>query len=235
MHIGIIPDGNRRWAKKMGLSHSQLLEHWFKNIFEKVYLKLLTGELDEFKKEFRHINEISLYVLSTKNLERKDKTFELVFKLMKKMFITILSNEVALEACKKICLNLVGELKMLPSEIQDMLKIATTKICTADSINAELTINLAIAYDPVLDMKRLTSDIGGLRNSGGSVDNGVREQTPIDFVIRTGGEMRSSGFFPFHTLYSEWYYSNLYFPEFTLSELNKALGDFRKRERRYGH
>lgn len=86
-------------------------------------------------------------------------------------------------------------------------------------------LHIALAYDPVEDARRVI--LGG--------DNSRSVAQPgIDLVIRTSGEQRSSGFFPMHTLYSEWVYLSELFPDLTISRLLEALRAFRMRGRRYG-
>lgn len=225
MHIGLIPDGNRRWAKKHSLSTEQLMEHWFKNMFEKTLLKFTStniGQLLTEYSELKDVTELSLYVLSVDNLNRKDKSYETVYNFLNKLTNAIQTNQSTLTLAHTLKLNVIGQLHLLPKYIQTKITHLTTKVFTGN----HFTINLALAYDPIKDMQLLTNPI--IRNPN------PRNQSPIDLVIRTSGEQRSSGFFPYHTLYSEWYYSQKLFPDFTLDDLAKAVKDFNKRNRRFG-
>lgn len=222
MHIGIIPDGNRRWAKQNNKSFEQLLSHWFDEMFVTHIVKFLSSDYTP-PPELIQITELSLYVLSTKNLERDDDTLKTINRLLTKMYEHLNSNKQALALAKDVKLNAIGRLNLLPISLQVLITKLQNEIFTTVT-KPKFTINLAIAYDPIDDMRRLTNPKTSQRSY----------QTDIDLVIRTGGEQRSSGFFPYHTLYSEWFYLTKYFPDFTIQDLTTIIKSFQKRERRFG-
>ena len=86
-------------------------------------------------------------------------------------------------------------------------------------------LNLAIAYDYNKDFINYGHDI---------FKNYIRKQSNIDFVLRTGGESRISGFFPTKTLYSELFFSKKMWPDITIVDINNYIRKFKNRDRRFG-
>jgi undecaprenyl diphosphate synthase len=213
MHLGIIPDGNRRWAKENGVSMENLLEYWTNNI-RVHYTKFVShcvngGDKDVEVSRLSEIKEVSIYLLSKDNFEkRKDYSVTIVYDLL------TLINELTPNNFP-VKINVHGEIHLLPKSIQKVLSELTQKCSPA---NHTYTLNLAIVYDPFNDMKIADQ----------------RSQSQIDLVIRTGREKRSSGFFPWHTVYSEWYYSDTLWPDFNLEILDCALDYYHQRKRRFG-
>jgi undecaprenyl pyrophosphate synthase len=123
----------------------------------------------------------------------------------------------------------IGQMAMLPPHV---VRVCSTVERVCSTVERTLTcrgregagvhINIALAYDPVAHSREVLLD----DRTGGS--------QPIDMVVRTGGEQRSSGFFPLQTMYSEWFYTPCLFPDFTESELERMLCDFAARKRRFG-
>lgn len=113
----------------------------------------------------------------------------------------------------------VGERHLLPArqrEAADAIEAA----CDGD--RATMRVVFALAYDPVEDCRAVL------------LGAGRATQAPIDVVVRSGGEMRSSGFFPLHTLYSEWVYLPTFFPDVGLAEVEAAVRAYSVRTRRFG-
>lgn len=128
-----------------------------------------------------------------------------------KDFVTCLQ-----EFQKNTKVEFVGECQLLPPNAQSMIK----KIEALQSPeNPTLSIRIAMVYDPLKDMERQ------LKN---------RTSTDIDVVFRSGGEMRSSGFFPLETLYSEWVYIKKLFPDCDIKDIVKSVREFYSRNRRFG-
>lgn len=115
-------------------------------------------------------------------------------------------------------INFIGEYQSVP-----VINNLVNEISKLSPYNPEaFNINLALVYDPIEDSRRILS-------------NPIRiGRNPIDLVIRTSGEMRSSGFFPLQTLYSEWVYIKKLFPEITKDDILKGIKKYQKRNRRFG-
>ena len=231
VHLGIIPDGNRRWCKKDNITYNFLIEHWLNNMIINNIKYFIN-----FKENYRELTEItnlSLYVSSIDNIYRNDKTHELGFDLIRKLYKLYKSTEEYAKTfneyedselkkvCKDIKLNMIGDINLLPQDIQDIIN-ETKNIF----MGSKYSINIAIAYDynkDILSASQENCDI-----------NYIRTQSNIDLVFRPGGEKRLSGFFPTKTIYSEFYFIDKLFPDINLDDICIALQDYKNRNRRYG-
>jgi len=224
VHIGIIPDGNRRWCKKNNYKLDTLVEHW-----TNLVINILTRIVQNKFKYLKCINEVSLYVCSIDNINRDDNTKLLIYELLRNLFKlannpelhfseNIISNLTVL--LKDLNLNIIGDLNILPDDIQSIIKDLKYK-CTGN----KYTFNLALAYDYNKDIMDFGRD---------ELINYTRKQTDIDIVFRSGGEQRISGFFPTKILYSELFFMKKLWPDVTLEDLNNIVKNFYKRNRRFG-
>jgi undecaprenyl pyrophosphate synthase len=210
IHVGIIPDGNRRWCKKN--------EKSFQDYAEMIRVMLFAAyennkdELHIPFETFTMISEISFYVLSKDNLtKRDDGTLKFI-----EMAMDIVCSLMQLDSVNsRVKMDFVGDVQALPITIQ--YQIAR---CVRMS-KGTFPVHLALAYDPVSD-------------SAAYLAAGMQSRTQIDLMIRSGGELRSSGFFPLQTLYSEWVYFNDLWPEMSLGKMHEALLEFKKRNRNFG-
>ena len=209
IHLGIIPDGNRRWSRENGMGIDQLLEKIFKMVFRFFEDPKSRSEMECFK----YVKEISTYVLTKDNLiKRKDQTLEMI-----RSGLGIINEN--MDLFKEMKIQFIGELDLLPLE----LKTLCDSIESKSNQESTLKLTFGIAYDPLHDLERLINK-----------DPSRPEQGKIDMIIRTGGEMRSSGFFPMHTMYSEWFYLDKFFPDLTIADINRCIQEFQKRNRRFG-
>lgn len=207
LHLGIIPDGNRRWCASKGCSSAQLVDRICSK-FE---------EIERAPGSLSRVSEISVYLLSKDNLcKRKDDTLSMVTQVLSRLWERLRERP---SLPSDVRVQFVGERHLLPTRVQELLCTIETGL---DAPEPSLVITGAIAYDPISDARTLGA--GGRRPA----------QSPIDLVIRTGGERRSSGFFPLHTLYSEWHYVDQMFPDLALQDVEDALQIYETRSRRYG-
>lgn len=233
VHLGIIPDGNRRWCKKNNNNMDNIISY---------YEKLLIQFIDRYKnkkklpKHLQDITEISFYVASIDNINRKDKTKDMIFNIIKylfkiyenpKLFLKkqqINLTEEQLNNIKNIFyqtnFNFIGEIDILPIEIQNILN----KIKKYNQ-NNKYSLHFAIAYDYYKDIQSYNNN---------NYKNYIRNQSNIDLILRTGGEFRTSGFFPTKAIYSELFILKKLWPEITLNDFIKVLKKFKNRNRRYG-
>jgi len=223
-HIAIIPDGNRRWARKKGLPTLQ----GHKYAAEKTLPDLLE------KASNIGIKYFTFWALSTENLKKRTKNeVQALLSLMK----YFLKNKVNEFKKKDIKLMTIGDLKKLPQDIQSLI----SKSIKETEKNKKMTVIFGINYggrDEVIrainkvksqksKVKRLTEEqLNKYLDTAGIPDP--------DMIIRTGGEKRLSGFLPWQSVYSELYFSELFFPDFKARELEKAVEDYSFRQRRFG-
>ena len=223
-HVVIIPDGNRRWAKEKGLptieGHRYAAQTTLPN---------LISELAKL-----NIKYFTLWALSTENLiGRSKEELDYLFDLTR----FFLKNKLKEFKEKGIKLKIIGDLTNLPKDLQkEILKI------TADTKeNKKMTLVLGLNYGGRDEIIRAIKKI---RNSKFEIRNLTKENfgnyldtTGIpdpDLIIRTGGEKRLSGFMLWQSEYSELYFSDLYFPDFTAKELEKSINNYLQRQRRFG-
>lgn len=236
VHLGIIPDGNRRWCVENNIDKNDLVKVWSDK------LKNLLIEISKIKKknQFKYlqkVNELSFYVCSIDNINREDKTKELIYKFIKNIKILFDNKELYIkkeniENIENLIktlnwkINFIGDIELLSDEIKAIIN--EIKINNEKEINPEykvFTINLAIAYDYNKDLLNY-----GVNN----LENYNRTQSNIDILFRSGKEKRISGFFPTKIIYSELFFLDKFWPDITLKILNNTVKKFYQRNRRFG-
>ena len=211
IHVGIIPDGNRRWCRSNNKAVMDLVQMQRAMLLNVLKEQLWVTTYNCLK----YVGELTVYLLSKDNLlKRQDNTVEMVGQLLEFLADDI---KAAPNLAGKARIRFVGELALLPPNIQ--LLCADIERITE---HGQILLTCAIAYDPVVDSERWLRSQNSKRGR------------PIDMVIRTGGEFRSSGFFPMQTLYSEWFFLPKMFPELTLKDIDNVISAFFSRNRRFG-
>lgn len=219
MHVGIIMDGNGRWAKRRLLP---------RNLGHKAGMDRMIGLAEHAKNA--GIKYLTVYALSTENLSRPQEELEGLFGLLRKYFTTNVKKLYKQNAAVKI----IGDLTKLPRDIADLLKEGEKN----SPESADFTMVFAINYGS-------RSEIVGAVNRAVERGEKVDEKglcslmytgslPDPDLIIRTGGEMRLSNFLLYQSAYSELYFTDVLFPDFSDGELDKAIKEFACRERRFG-
>ena len=208
IHLGVIPDGNRRWCVANRKGNLDLVQ-----MVRSMYLETMTDRRWTHFEHLRRIGEISVYVLSKDNLtKRNDNTVSMVADLLEFLLADIKDHPVL---CTMVSVRFIGCLDLLPLKIREMC--AGIEKLTKDGY---IRINGAIAYDPIHDVCE--------------PHDADTERSPIDLVIRTGGEQRLSGFFPLQTLYSELFFCSKMFPDLGLYDVDQIIAEYGRRNRRFG-
>lgn len=233
VHIGIIPDGNRRWCRKNDYPLSEMTDRWMfivnKNIDE--ILPLILNETKRQKyNDLKDIKEVSLYVASIDNMKRNDGTIETIYQFIRRLeykYTEIMDklekskkNKI-LEYIDKTSINIVGDLDLLPDDIKEIC----AKLSAKRSENSIYTINVGLAYDYEKDILNFSNNTYEYYN---------RKQSKIDLIVRTGSEKRLSGFFPIQSMYAELFFLKKLWPEFGITDLKQIFKNFRKRNRKFG-
>lgn len=226
-HIGIIMDGNRRFAKKL------LLKPWKGHELGANKVK----EIIEWCLELK-IKEITLYTLSIQNINSRPKEeLDFLMKLFKDGFDKIKNDKNIHD--KKIRINFIGRLEMLDKELQNTINTLMNK--TKDYNN--LTINFAVAYggrSEIVDaVKKIATEVKENKLNIKEINeetilNKLYIKEEPDLIIRTGGDFRTSNFLPFQSTYSEWFFLKKLFPELNKEDLSKCIEQFKDRNRRFG-
>lgn len=223
-HIAVIPDGNRRWAKKRGLPVFE--GH---RIGAEKTLPLLIEKAAELG-----VRYFTFWALSTENLKKRSRQeISALFNLMR----LFLRNKIKRFRTKGIRLRFIGDLTKLPADIQKGLR----KAVEATKDNDKITLILAINYGGRDEIIRAVNKfinkwgkVGQLEKEGFSHFLDTKEIPDPDLIIRTGGEKRLSGFLLWQSEYSELYFSEKLFPDFTPERLEEAVSNYTSRQRRFG-
>ncbi len=220
-HIGIIMDGNGRWAKSRGLP--RILGH-----HEGV--KAVERTVRAAKE--LNIHYLSLYAFSTENWKRPKSE---VMGLMG-LFRYYMKAQLA-ELCKeKVRMRFAGDLKALPSDIQDILKDTEAKTLEYDDMQLIVCLNYGGRQEIVDAVNRIIAS----SPSSPITEEDIRANLYLpdvpdpDLLIRTSGELRMSNFWLWQGSYSEYYFTGKYWPDFNKNDLEIAIEDYYGRERRYG-
>ena len=224
-HVGIIMDGNGRWAKERGMIRT--MGH-----------KKAVGTLKELCLHMADVGVkyCSLYAFSTENFKRDIKEVEFLMNL----FISTFEKEFDFIKEKKVRVLFSGRREPLPEKV---LK-AMDDLVEDTKDNKSLTLNICINYGAHAELVDTTKKICEMYKDGKINIDDVNEELisknlyqdlpPLDFVIRTSGELRLSNFMLWQASYAEFYFPKTYFPDFDNDEFDKAILEFNKRNRRFG-
>lgn len=222
-HIGIIMDGNGRWASMRKLprtaGHRQGITTAKKIIKEAIKLG---------------IPWLTLYVFSTENWKRTQKEVGFLMKLI----INHMINEASFYQENRIRVRHTGDIKGLPEDVQN--EINKSILNTKD--NNAITVNLAINYggrdEIIRSINKWKSDIDqSNKEITEEILRSYLDNTDIpdpDLIIRSAGDQRSSNFLLWESAYSEYFYSDKLWPEFTEEDLRLAITNFGNRNRKFG-
>lgn len=219
MHLGIIIDGNRRFAKRAMKEPWKGHEEGAKTLEEFLYWCKDLG-----------VKELTLYCFSLENFKRPEKEVEFLMKIFKKEFGKIEKDKKIMKDGVKI--RFIGKTGLLDKELQGLAK----RIEKKTERNNNYIINFAIAYG---GRQEILHAIKGLIKSKEEInEENLNKHLWLsdspDLIIRTGGEKRTSNFLPWQSVYSEWIFLDKMWPEMTKQDLIKALEEFKRRERRFG-
>ena len=227
MHVAIIMDGNRRWAKKQGLvaiaGHAYAVEHTVEQLIERA------GELG--------IKYLTLWAFSTENWGRDKDEVTGLMNLFRKALMTKVEKFIQ----KGARLKMIGDIGRFAPDIQKGMREAEKK----SEMNDKITVTFALNYggrDEILRAVNAYKDSPRRMNYKESPLVAVELEKYLDtagmpdpdLIIRTGGEQRTSGFLMWSGAYSELYFTDKLFPEFSPEEFDKAIEEYQKRQRRFG-
>ena len=225
-HIGIILDGNRRFAKRL------MKEPWKGHEFGAGKVE----KLFEWCKEL-DIREMTLYCFSIQNFNRPKKEFDYLMKIFNKFFGNAKTNKKIHE--NKIKIKFMGRIHLFPEEVYKKMK----ELEKATKDYSDYKINFAMAYggrEEIIDaVKMLGKEIekGKIEPSEISEDVFAKflySNSEPELIIRTGGDYRTSNFLVWQSVYSEWIFLEKTWPEFEKEDLFNCIKDFARRERRFG-
>lgn len=225
-HLGIIIDGNRRWAKARNMPPWK--GHWTgaENL-EKILNDCL--ELG--------IQEVSVYTLSTENLQRPKRELDELFKIFSYYLDKWEKQEDGFLDKYQVKVRFIGDLDKLPPKLVK----AMGKIMQKTAKYQKKVLNLLIAYGSKFEIKEAMKKIakkiietGRISVTERDIEANLLVTTPVDLLIRTGGMNRLSNFLLWQASYAELYFTKTLWPDFSKKELLKAIKWFSKQKRNFG-
>ncbi len=225
-HLALIPDGNRRWS---GTHKLQILNGYQKGIKKFIDFSI-------WAKGFG-VKTLTVWALSTENIKNRSKA---EIRVLYKLYTNASNDPEILDMLKKngARIRVIGNLGMLPKGVKTALQSLERKTRSYK----DFTINLLIGYggkdDMIYAFKRVYNYALKRKEviTEALITQSMRTASlpNVDFIIRTSGEMRLSGFLPWQADYSELYFAKKYWPDFEKRDLKKALRVFSERQRRFG-
>ncbi len=221
-HVGIIVDGNRRWAKEKSLptfsGHKKGAER--------------IEEIVKYAQELG-IEIITIYAFSTENWKRAEEETSYLMEL----FETYARNKMKEANDLGIQVRILGDFQGLPDSLQETL----TKLVTFTRSNEKMIVNLALNYGGRDELVRtlrklLLANVTALEISEELININLDTAglPDPDMIIRTSGEQRLSNFLPWQATYAELYFPKVHWPDFDKNQLDIALEEFQQRQRRMG-
>ena len=225
-HIAIIMDGNGRWARLKGKTRIEGHVAGVESVRDIVDSCSQLG-----------IDYLTLFTFSTENWNRPEKEVSALMQLL----VKVIGRESRKLHDKNICLNVIGEMTLLPEKARTVLK----KAMELTKNNSKLVLNIALSYSGQWDIaqacKAIALDVKAGQITAESVDEqlfasylSTGSMPDPDLLIRTSGEFRVSNFMLWQCAYSEIYVTNTYWPDFHRPQLYDAIREFQSRERRFG-
>ncbi len=219
--IGVILDGNRRFAKRLMLKPWKGHEWGAKKV----------EELFNWCLEY-DIKELTLFCFSIENFNRPKEEFDYLMNIFKKEFTCLLTDEKIYK--NQIKVNFIGRLWMLPKDLQEILSSVMEKTKNHKSYQ----VNFAIAYGGKQEIIDAVNKIKKNQNIKEVNEEVFKENlnlnSNIDLIIRTGGEKRISNFLIWQGSYAELIFIDKLWPEFSKEDFVECLKEYSLRERRFG-
>ena len=224
-HVGIILDGNGRWATERGLKRSEGHKAGFET------LKILSKYVFT-----RGVKVLSVFAFSTENFNRTKEEVDYLMNLFLKGFKS------SIKEFNKNNIKVVfsGRKEPLSDKVYESMKSLEKETLNNTGGILNICLNYGGQTEIVDTTKKLINDVldGKLKIEDITPEifmkNLYNDLPPMDFLIRTSGEIRVSNFMLFSLAYAEMYFPLTYFPDFKESEFDKALEEYTKRDRRFG-
>ena len=221
-HIVLFPDGNRRFAKQKGLISFDGHKQGYRNIINFV----------EWCKN-RGVKVVTAFGFSTENWNRSKEEVNYLMQLLEEGLLESYERFKS----EEIKIKVIGQKERLPQSLQNTIE----KIEKETKDNTKLQLNLAVSYGGKWDILQAVKKIVEQGIEVEKIDEELFENCLStaglpnpDLIIRAGGEMRLSNFVLWQAAYSELYFSNKLWPDFTEEDLDLALDEFDRRNRRFG-
>ena len=229
-HIAIIMDGNGRWATERGKERSYGHQAGVDTV------RRITSECTRLGVKY-----LTLYTFSTENWNRPADEVAALMGLV----LTSLEDEIFMK--NNVRFRVIGDIARLPQMVQDKLQ----EVMDNTAGNTAMTMVVALSYSARWEITHAVKQIAAeaLQQKGSADDaaiiGAISEETvgqhlatafmpDPDLLIRTGGELRISNYLLWQIAYSELYFSDVYWPDFSEDDLHRAIQSYQQRQRRYG-
>lgn len=225
-HVAIILDGNGRWAKSKGMPRNYGHTQGAKNV------EIICEEAYKMGIEY-----LTVYAFSTENWDRPQDEVDALMKLLRNYLKTCIKTADK----NNMCVRIIGDKTRLAEDLQ----IAIAELEEHTKVNTGLKFNIALNYGSQDEMLRAMNRIINDMESGAIAKQPVDKELfnsyldtaglpDPDLLIRTSGEQRLSNFLLWQLAYSEFYFADVHWPDFSKEELIKAIESFNLRKRRFG-
>jgi undecaprenyl diphosphate synthase len=220
VHVGIIMDGNGRWAARQALPRTRGHEEGLKAVKKIVAEAATLG-----------VRYVTLYTFSTENWKRAQEEVGFLMNLVR----THLRNEFAFYKENGIRIRHIGDMAGLPAPVAEEIQKAMDETAAFNNLTVALAINYGGRDELERAASRFARDKGKARDESSlSAYLDFPELPDCDLIIRTGGEKRISNFLLWQGAYAELSFSDTLWPDYTIEEFRQNLADFGRRNRRFG-
>lgn len=220
-HVGIIMDGNGRWATGRGLrrtrGHREGIE---------AAKRIVLAAISE------SVSYLSLYAFSTENWRRAKEEVSFIMGLVAKN----LRSQYGFYRENRVCVRHSGDLNGLPDNVRSEIHAVTEETRKHDAIIVNLAVNYGGRSEIVRSVNRLIGEGHTISLTAEDIQAhlDLPELPDPDLIIRTGGEHRLSNFLLWESAYSELYFSDRLWPDWNADDFREAIADFQKRKRNFG-
>lgn len=225
-HLAVICDGNRRWAKAHKLQVFKGHEKAVNDVFEPLIDAAAA----------RGIKYLTFWIFSTENWDRDKFEIEMLMNLFRSFF----TRQIDELHQKGVRVNMIGRLGDFAPDIQEKIKDGMEKT----KHNQKITVTLAMSYggrdeilravNKVIAQRVENQDSQPMTKAELSAQLDTHDLPDPDFIVRTSGEQRTSGFLLWQADYAEWYFPQWHFPEFSPEKLDEVIAEYQHRHRRFG-
>jgi undecaprenyl diphosphate synthase len=219
-------DGNGRWAKSRGLPRSSGHQKGVNSVRTIVKHCAKIG-----------VNTLTLFAFSSENMNRPSEEVGLLFKL----FLSVLRSETKKLKDNNIRLDIIGDLSVFTSKIQNLAEEAQKQLQNNTGLNLVIAANYGGQWDIAEATKKIATKAAEGKIKPESIDSYVfgshtalAQYPKVDLLIRTSGEVRVSNFLLWDIAYSELYFCDTFWPDFDANGLDLAINNFHSRNRRFG-
>jgi undecaprenyl diphosphate synthase len=225
-HIALIPDGNRRWARKRGLDPWE--GHW---AAEKVFENFLKWCLK------LNIAQVSIWIGSTENISKRPKReVEELYKLYYRLLENWEEKKSILDEYQ-VKVRFIGDLSKLPEKLVKLMGKLMQKTAKYQKRILNVMVNYGGKFELIEAFRKIARkavEIGKIEINEKNIEKSLLVTSPVDLIIRTGGYSRLSNFMLWQGAYSEIYVTKTLFPDFSKKNFMNAIKWFNQQKRNFG-